>query len=943
MAIILRNDKGSALTYTELDGNFTDLNGRVTTNANNISTNTTNISTNATNITSLQGSRVTTSSYNAFTGSVLTTSSFNTFTSSVVTTSSYNAFTSSVVTTSSFNTFTSSVVTTSSFNTFTSSVVTTSSFNAFTASVITTGSSTAKQSITGSLTVSSSLKIIGKTEFTGSAFSTVYLGTSAFGGVGPALDNKYDSISDIYSQVATRVPAFPFMFDNSSRIGNNSVLGVRYDYVDVGIGYPSVDTDGFTILSPAIYFSKDPTSTAPYPKYMTILSDNTSVTRDVVNAGIYTRNGRNHVLTVTGSFLSLDGVSLGSTVNDRHFLTGSMRLTGSMYVSGLATASVPVTNVLMISSSGQVFVTASTAIGGSGTISGTGLDGYVAYWSGSTPILSSSVLYQSASKLGIGTQSPTYALHISRSGETNLLNVNDLFDVRSTRIDLDAPSTYISGTLFLGADSPSDIPMRITQRSNFGTFYGLLIGANNTYSGSSTNQPYTFSNIIGYNNLANTIGLYQTIIGISNEITASGPINHAYILGSLNKISGSNRDSLTAQSNQIIIGHTNISDAYTNTQISQIIIGSNNQTNGYKYSTLVGSGIKPYGDNQLIFGHNAAPIDPEIKEVWIGHGVMNENNNTNSGNGAGSSVSINVSRAYSGSSAGAFPESPVSSSKPGGSLTLNGGQGTGTGSAGDVIIGTAVTQSINNTTYHTLVNRVFVKGHTGNVGIGVSNPSVRLEVSGSVIVSGSLTVVSGSTEFQVLNTGIKIGNSGSDAHTMTGSLGILGLENTRSTLSVRGSGSINPIFTVQGSQGELFSVTDSLSGSLFSVNDISGLQILDVDSNQTVKIGNYAAPGMYTSTKITANTGITIVYSVPTASYDSAYFDYNIRSGSVGRVGQIMAMWSGSSVNYNEVSASSFGTTSTFVFGVQVTGSNMILSGSAPTNGWTVKTIVRAI
>jgi hypothetical protein len=54
-------------------------------------------------------------------------------------------------------------------------------------------------------------------------------------------------------------------------------------------------------------------------------------------------------------------------------------------------------------------------------------------------------------------------------------------------------------------------------------------------------------------------------------------------------------------------------------------------------------------------------------------------------------------------------------------------------------------------------------------------------------------------------------------------------------------------------------------------------------------------------------------------------------------------MWSGSRVNYSEVSASSFGTTNTFVFGVSISGSNMILSGSAPSNGWIVKTIIRSI
>ena len=167
--------------------------------------------------------------------------------------------------------------------------------------------------------------------------------------------------------------------------------------------------------------------------------------------------------------------------------------------------------------------------------------------------------------------------------------------------------------------------------------------------------------------------------------------------------------------------------------------------------------------------------------------------------------------------------------------------------------------------------------------------------------------------------------------------------NDTSSLTVYGSGSLNPLFKVIGSQGELFSVTDSLTGSLFSVNDISGLPILDVNSDQTVKMGSYLAPGLYASTRVTANAGVTVIYSLPTASYDSAYFDYNIRSGSVGRAGSIIAMWSGSSVNFSEVSASSFGTTTGFIFGVSILDSNMILSSSAATSGWTVKTIIRSI
>ena len=57
------------------------------------------------------------------------------------------------------------------------------------------------------------------------------------------------------------------------------------------------------------------------------------------------------------------------------------------------------------------------------------------------------------------------------------------------------------------------------------------------------------------------------------------------------------------------------------------------------------------------------------------------------------------------------------------------------------------------------------------------------------------------------------------------------------SLNIYKSGST--VFEIQGSQGQLFSVTDSLSGSLFSVNDISGIPILEVFSDDTVKIGTY--------------------------------------------------------------------------------------------------------
>ena len=68
---------------------------------------------------------------------------------------------------------------------------------------------------------------------------------------------------------------------------------------------------------------------------------------------------------------------------------------------------------------------------------------------------------------------------------------------------------------------------------------------------------------------------------------------------------------------------------------------------------------------------------------------------------------------------------------------------------------------------------------------------------------------------------------------ITGSLALTG------SLSIYKSGSI--IVDVQGSSGQLFSITDSLTGSLFSVNTVAGLPVMEAFSNYDVNIGKYGA------------------------------------------------------------------------------------------------------
>ena len=213
----------------------------------------------------------------------------------------------------------------------------------------------------------------------------------------------------------------------------------------------------------------------------------------------------------------------------------------------------------------------------------------------------------------------------------------------------------------------------------------------------------------------------------------------------------------------------------------------------------------------------------------------------------------------------------------------------------------------------------FVINASGNTAIGLTQPlgSDKLTVSGNTSISGNLSV-SGNTT---------LSGSGS------------------SILTVIGSGTTTPIFSVQGSSGELFSVTDSLIGSLFSVNDISGLPIIEVFSDNTILMGNYLAPSLNTTAKISLTAGTNTIYSIPTSAYTGAFVDYTvINSGNTSaRAGNIMTIWNSGSTQYTEVSTNDIGSTTGISFSTSLSGSNALISASATTAGWTLKTIIRAI
>jgi hypothetical protein len=119
---------------------------------------------------------------------------------------------------------------------------------------------------------------------------------------------------------------------------------------------------------------------------------------------------------------------------------------------------------------------------------------------------------------------------------------------------------------------------------------------------------------------------------------------------------------------------------------------------------------------------------------------------------------------------------------------------------------------------------------------------------------------------------------------------------------------------------------------------------MEVFSDNTTLIGSYLDPMLITTAKVTqTNSGSFVVYSLPTASYDTAFFEYSVKSGSNARAGTIMAIQSGTSVNFTETTTTDIGNTTAVSFTVLVSGSNLALTGSSTTGSWTIKSIIRGI
>jgi hypothetical protein len=221
------------------------------------------------------------------------------------------------------------------------------------------------------------------------------------------------------------------------------------------------------------------------------------------------------------------------------------------------------------------------------------------------------------------------------------------------------------------------------------------------------------------------------------------------------------------------------------------------------------------------------------------------------------------------------------------------------------------------------VNNLFVSG--SRVGIMTGTPSATLDVVGNTRITGS-TVITGSVSIPAVGDSslLTVGSVGSPYLLVTGSTGRVSVNTTSSVSSLNVGGTTNVLtvqgtttdgnmFDVYGPSGQLFSVVDGLTGSLFSVNTISGVPVMEVFSDNTIRLGQYSNPPLVvtgseiritgsttiTNANLNINTGSLSIFRSGSASPSDALFDVE---GAQGQLFSVIDTFSGSLMSVNDIS-----------------------------------------
>jgi hypothetical protein len=279
---------------------------------------------------------------------------------------------------------------------------------------------------------------------------------------------------------------------------------------------------------------------------------------------------------------------------------------------------------------------------------------------------------------------------------------------------------------------------------------------------------------------------------------------------------------------------------------------------------------------------------------------------------------------------------------------------------------------------------------SGSLGIGTTSPSASLHISGSTGVlleidsnaapnalyvssSGNIGVGTNTPIYKLdVTTQARIAGVSGNVGTIGGANYALSLQNNSlaTWLEILNNGGINKgaFFGITSNNFEQWNYQGGPIDFYTSTVASAGSLRLRIGNNGNVLIGSTSDSGErlqvsgsgkftnglvvtgaldigiaeFNSTSSITTAGSIIVSSNATASYNSAFYNYSISSGSNARAGQIMSIWNGTTIRYTEVLTTDIGNTNSALFAVGISGANIQLQFTS-SGVWTVKSIANLL
>ena len=192
---------------------------------------------------------------------------------------------------------------------------------------------------------------------------------------------------------------------------------------------------------------------------------------------------------------------------------------------------------------------------------------------------------------------------------------------------------------------------------------------------------------------------------------------------------------------------------------------------------------------------------------------------------------------------------------------------------------------------------------SGNVGIGTTSPSYKLDVGG-----GNFFVNGSNRDWG--------GTGGLGTHIGTGDFDIYS--------GTPGSGTHRLKVTNGGDVG----IGTTSPGAKLDVEGDIQIKSANISNQENTDVDSAAAE---------------MVAQVAIATYTAAFFDFVIKKGTNVRSGTVYACHDGTNVEFTETSTQDLGDTSNVTLSVDISSGNMRLLATVTSDDWSVKSLVKAI